>query len=129
MCSISDTAALCSLSLSLDAVDLHVVRDENVTVTPGTSQVGLSCEMSLYRHPDTDLQWFHNGEGISNTERHRVSYSFGNGVGQFGGRDTQGSRVSTLVISETQISDSGLYTCAIRGTNVSQDIQLSVMEG
>ena len=106
-----------------------MLGNENVEIMPGTSQVGFNCEMSLYLHPDEDLQWLHDGENISDTDRHTVSYISSSGVGQFGERDTGPSRVIHLLISEPQMSDSGRYTCAIRGTNVSQDIQLSFTAG
>ena len=85
--------------------------------------------MSLYLRPDGDLQWFRDGELINATDvvRYAVSYSIGSGVGQFGGAVPQRSRVSTLRITEPQLSDSGTYTCAIRNTSHSQDIQLTVV--
>lgn len=84
--------------------------------------------MSIYIHPDEDLEWYFNGELIEG-EKYTVSYSFGGGVGQFGGNLNQPSRVSTLYISQPQVSDSGTYTCAIRDTENSQDIQLTVIPG
>ena len=113
--------------LTIYLVDLQVVDNETVEATTDTAQVGLHCDMSLYIHPDEDLQWLHNGQLLtSGTDRHTISYRNSHGVGQFGGQETGASRESTLVISQPQISDSGHYTCAISGTNVSQDIQLSI---
>ena len=105
-----------------------MVGNESIAVSTEIPQVSLHCEMSLYLRPDQDLQWFLHGD-IIDSDRHSVSYGIGSGLGQFGGQVTQSSRVSTLVISEPQTSDSGNYTCAIRGTGVSQDIQLSVLTG
>ena len=85
--------------------------------------------MSLYLRPDEHLQWFRGGQLIMSSKRHTIIYSSGNGVGQFGGSEVGSSRVSTLVISEPQLSDSGNYTCAIRDTEHSQDIELMVFKG
>ena len=118
------------LALLLYTVDLQVVGNAtNLTVSHTLPKVSLSCEMSLYVHPDEDLQWFRDGERINTTEavRYAVSYSIGSGVGQFGEPVPQRSRVSTLRITEPQLSDSGTYTCAIRNTEHSQDIELTVV--
>ena len=111
-------------------VDLQVVgNDANVTVASGIPNISLSCEMSLYIQPDENLQWFHDGGLINTTdmEQYTISYFSGNREGQNGGNVAQPSRVSTLVISEPQMFDSGTYTCAIRNTELSQDIELSVV--
>ena len=111
------------------SVDLEAVGNESIAVSTGTSTVSLYCEMSLYIHPDQDLQWFNNGEMVADSDKHSISYGIGSGLGQFGGREIQPSRVSTLEIFQPQISDSGSYTCAINNTNMSVDIQLSVLAG
>ena len=92
------------------------------------TDVSLSCEMSLYLHPDEDLQWFRGEQLITaSNDRYTVSYTNGtDGMGQFGGDAPGPSRVSTLIISEPHSSDSDTYTCAIRDTEHSQDIQLTV---
>ena len=107
--------------MELTADEVEVVIFDNAT------SVSLSCEMSLYLRPDEDLQWFRGGQLISDTnERYTITYTDGTEQGQFG-RDTVGnSRVSTLVISQPQLSDSATYTCVIRNTEQSQDIQLTV---
>lgn len=118
------------LAVLLCIVDLEVVGNEtNLTVSHELPKVPLSCEMSLYLHPDEDLQWFRDGELINKTEevRYAVSYSIGSGEGQFGGPVSNRSRVSTLLITEPQLSDSGTYTCAIRNTAHSQDIELTIV--
>ena len=90
------------------------------------TDVSLSCEMSLYLRPDRNLLWFRGGQQIMNTGRHIITYTDGDGTGQFGGNIIGSSRVSTLVITEPQLSDSGTYTCAIRNTEHSHDIELTV---
>ena len=88
----------------------------------------MSCEMSLYLRPDEDLQWFKGGQLITgHSERLSIQFSDGTGPGQFGGDTVGQSRVSILVISQPQTSDSGTYTCAIRNTEHLQDIQLTVV--
>ena len=107
---------------------VELTTSENqVSVFDNALGVSLSCEMSLYLRPDEDLQWFRGGQLItSGSGRHSITYTDGSGLGQFGGDDLGSSRVSTLVISQPQTSDSGTYTCAIRNTQHSQDIQLTV---
>ena len=107
--------------VNLEAYDSEVSAFDNAT------GVSLSCEMSLYLRPDEDLQWFRGGQLItSGSGRHSITYTDGSGLGRFGGDDLGSSRVSTLVISQPQTSDSGTYTCAIRNTQHSQDLQLTV---
>ena len=100
--------------------------ETQVSTFDNTTQVSLSCEMSLYLRPDEDLQWFRDDQLISTSGRHSVSYTDGSGMGQIGGDTIGSSRVSTLVISQPETSDSGTYTCAIRNTQHSQNIQLAV---
>ena len=107
-------------------LEAYPTKSNDVYVSDNETDVSLSCEMSLYLRPERDLQWFRGGQQIMNTGRHMITYTDGNGMGQFGGNTIGSSRVSTLVISEPQLSDSGTYTCAIRNTEVSQDIELTV---
>ena len=91
------------------------------------TQVTLSCEMSLYIHPDENLRWYRAGEEIStDSGRFTIEYSNGNLLGQFGDNTIGSSRVSTLVVSQPRVSDSDTYTCAIINTQHEQDIQLIV---
>ena len=105
------------------------VSETQVSTFNNATQVSLSCEMSLYLRPDEDLQWFRDDQLISTSGRHSISYTDGSGMGQIGGNAITSSRVSTLVISQPETSDSGTYTCAMRNTQHSQDIQLAVEEG
>ena len=103
------------------------VSESEASTFDNVSQVSMSCEMSLYLRPDEDLQWFRGGQLITgDCERLSIQFSDGTAQGQLGGDTIGQSRVSTLVISQPQISDSGTYTCAIRNTEHSQDIQLTV---
>ena len=101
--------------------------DSDISTFDNATGVSLSCEMSLYLRPDEDLQWFRDGQSItSGSGRHSITYTDGSGEGQFGGNAIGSSRISTLVISQPQTTDSGTYTCAIRNTQHSQDIELAV---
>ena len=111
-------------------VGLRVVGNQTNRLVHNESSVAeLTCEMTLYLRPDEDLQWFKDGELINGTERHTISYSYGSGQGQSGGRTTGPSRLTTLNISEPQLADSGIYTCAIRDTDQSEDIQITIVQG
>ena len=110
-----------SLTVELTADEPDVITFDNVT------NISLSCEMSLYLHPDADLQWFRERQLITtDNERHTITYTNGSKLGQFGETKLGPSRISTLVISEPHLFDSANYTCAIRNTEHSQDIQLTV---
>ena len=103
------------------------MNQSNVFVRDNVTEVAISCEMSLYLRPDEDMQWFREGQLINtNTERHTITSTNGSKLGQFRETEVGPSRISTLVISEPQLSDSANYTCAIRNTEHSQDIQLTV---
>ena len=107
--------------MELASIETEISTFDNAT------GVSLSCEMSLYLRPDEDLQWFRDGQSItSGSGRHSITYTDGSGEGQFGGDAIGSSRISTLVISQPQTTDSGTYTCAIRNTQHSQGIELAV---
>ena len=108
-------------TVKLSAENLEVLTFDNAT------EVALSCEMSLYLRPDEDLQWFRGEQQItSDAAKHTITYTDGSGQGQFGEDAIGPSRVSTLVISQPQMSDSATYTCAIRNTDQSHEIELTV---
>ena len=107
--------------MELASIETEISTFDNAT------GVSLSCEMSLYLRPDEDLQWFRDGQSItSGSGRHSITYTDGSGEGQFGENAIGSSRISTLVISQPQTTDSGTYTCAIRNTQHSQNIGLAV---
>ncbi len=85
--------------------------------------------MAGYLHPDDSLQWFRMGEIINgSSSRHQVKYSIGDRIAQNGGDELTKSRVSALVIQDPEMEDSGVYTCQIKNTDVSSEINLSVLE-
>ena len=100
--------------------------EQEITTFDNVTNVSLCCEMSLYLRPDENLQWFRGGQQIMNTDRHTITYTDGTGIGHFGEDTVGSSRISTLVISEPRLSDSGTYTCAIINTEHSQDIELTI---
>ena len=105
------------------------VNISEVHTFDNATEVELSCEMSLYLRPDEDLQWFKDGERIVSGNRYIIIYTNGSrNRGQFGGTALVPTRVSTLIISEPQLSDSATYTCAIQDTVQSQNIALTVEE-
>ena len=108
-------------------LDVYPKNQHIIATFDNATEVSMSCEMSLYLHPDENLQWYRGGEVIAaDTERHTITYTNGTALGQFGDDFVGPSRVSTLVISQPQMSDSDTYTCAIINTQHSQDIQLIV---
>ena len=99
----------------------------NITVADNETEVKLSCEMSEYIHPDEDLKWFKGEKLLTNGSKYAITYHNGSGHGQNGRYKIGLSRMSMLVISEPQITDAGIYTCNIRGTNQSIITLLSVV--
>ena len=104
------------------------VEDDDIVVFDNATNMSMSCEMSLYLRPDEDLQWFRGEEMISgDSERYTITYTDGTPMmGQFGGDSVGPSRLSTLVISQPQMSDSDRYTCAILNTDHRVEMQLTV---
>ena len=101
----------------------------NVSVHNKVSMAYLTCEMALYLRPIEDLHWLKNGTLITSADKYSISYSYGSGKGQFGGSESGASQLSTLTISNLQLNDSGIYTCAINNTGEAVDIQLDVVLG
>ena len=82
-------------------------------ISNGTESIELRCEMSGYIEPDTNLQWFRNGERITGDgdEKYDIHFEEGNKLSIFNGVETQ-SRVSVLVVLDfQQPSDAGCYEC------------------
>ena len=103
----------------------------NATMDDGT--VALECEMRAYIRPDSSLIWEEpDGWRITGgTGKYRITFSDGlpltaaNGSGYL-----VPSRVSTLVISNPEPSDTGTYTCRVVGiSNAVVAIDLLVVDG
>ena len=106
--------------------------NSSLTVNVSLSEVELQCDMAAYIRPDEDFQWLQNGTLLStgSGSKHSVSFKEGDRPAQNGGvRGETKSRVSSLVISSLELSDSGRYTCQVAGTTASADIDLSVVGG
>ena len=107
----------------------------SLTVDVSLSEVELQCQcdMAAYIRPDEDFQWLQNGTLLStgSGSKYSVSFKEGDRPAQNRGavRGETKSRVSSLVISSLELSDSGRYTCQVAGTTASTDIDLSVVGG
>ena len=90
------------------------------------TSVELSCEMIDHVRPDGLFQWF----GPDN-QRITNGVSYTDGIEQVDGsvppRPVDTTRISTLIISNPDTSDSGNYTCRVEGTNISAVIELLVV--
>ncbi len=117
------------LQYILSAVSLTTDLDTQVAVNDTESEVHLSCEMTLFIREDKDLQWFKDGLLItSGTDRYTVTYRDGTpSASQKGGTEFLPGRVAVLTISNPVEDDSGIYSCAVAGTEESVDFQLSVV--
>lgn len=101
-----------------------------VSVSEGVAQAVLSCEMRDFIRPDEDLEWYKGDTRIHNEVTPRITIDY-NSEGlphsaQRGSNITVPGRVSTLTVENPTTADSDVYSCRIRGTIVSVDIQLSV---
>ena len=82
--------------------------------------VALQCEMRAFIQPDSSLIW--EGPGgqriTGGTDKHQITFSDGSpDAAANGGAALVPSRVSTLTISNSELSDAGIYTCTVMGTS------------
>ena len=88
-------------------------------------QFGLTCDMSGYIRPDTDIQWRRGEEMITANDKYSITYIEGfsdtavNGV-------MVSSRITFLTIFDVTDSDEGTYTCFVQGTDAEATVQLSI---
>ena len=101
-----------------------------VNATMDDSTVALECEMRAYIRPDSSLIWEGPGDQriVSGTDKHQITFSDGSqGTAAKGSGALVPSRVSILVISNSEPSDTGTYTCRVVGvTNAVVAIDLLV---
>ena len=96
--------------------------------TTSDATVELSCEMSAFIRPDTSLIWEGpDNQILANGMKHQITFSNGS---RYTAVDGSGrlvpSRVSTLIISNPDKSDQGVYTCSIMGTNATIDLVIMI---
>ena len=88
-------------------------------------EAGMTCLMSGYIRPDTDIQWRRGEEMITANDKYSITYTAGisntavNGV-------MVSSRFTTLTISDVTDSDEGTYNCFVQGTDAEDTVQLNV---
>ena len=89
------------------------------------TSVELSCEMIDHVRPDDLFQWF----GPDN-QRITNGVSYTEGIEQVDGsipsRPVDTTIISTLIITNPEISNSGNYTCRVEGTDALAVIELFV---
>ena len=99
----------------------------STTRTVGGSAT-LNCQMSRYLRPDADFLWRKGNQSISNDSRHSITYR--DLVDDKGQRRVKTpSRGSSLTFSDLQLVDAGSYTCFVRDTDSSADVNLLVNPG
>lgn len=110
----------------------HTVNIEslarNVRATEGSMAL-LKCEMKGYIQEDEDIQWFKEEERIYDGTQQRFFITYEDGTpnsAQYGRNTTVPGRVSILQILPTTLSDSGIYTCKIKGTTALSNVTLEV---
>ena len=87
----------------------------------------LACEMHGFIRSDSDFLWMKGNETLENSDRITIIIFDGAAMrGQFGGTEPVVSRVSSLMIADTEESDEGIYTCFVAGTVVKERVHLTV---
>ena len=110
------------VQLTASRSSVEVMYNKNVS-----KSVELQCEASGYIHPDSDIQWFKNGQPIANGGRYSIVFSDGRpDAAQTGYNETSPSRVSTLTIDNVEESDSGTYRCQSLATGEAASTHLYV---
>ena len=91
--------------------------------------VQLGCEMKGFLRPDEDILWYKEHQLLAPTEGgiYSVAVKDGTpGAGQDGRNETVHSRLSVLSIKHPKASDSGVYSCKVRGTEAETNIFMTV---
>ena len=98
------------------AATLKIIGAPNVTSNTSALKVELRCEVSRFGQVAANLQWFKEGRALDTHQPAKyiiVSPETTDGV-------------STLSISELSVSDSGLYYCKLKGTDIYDRVLLQI---
>ena len=94
-------------------------------------EIRLGCDLAGYIREDSTILWFDPSNetiGMAGGSKYEVEYTKGVHVAQIGELETMSSKVSSIVISDPELSDSGVYTCRLEGTGISDEVNLTVLE-
>ena len=111
------------------AVSLDAVQDVMAVTEGSTESVQLGCEMKGFLRPDEDLLWYKEHQLLIPSEGGRYSVTIKDGTlgaGQDGRNETVHSRLSVLNIKHPTASDSGVFSCKVRGTEAKANIFMTV---
>ncbi len=100
-----------------------------VVATTDDSTVTLHCEMRAFIRPDSSLIWEGLGGQINTTgtEKYQITFSDGSPrAAANGGALLVPSQVSTLTITNPELSDADTYICTVMGTSESVTMQVMV---
>ena len=92
-----------------------------------TTDVGMHCRMTRYLRPDSQFLWRKGSETISSGSRIAIQYSdlqWSDMTGQLG--TPTPTRLSSLIISDSQLSDSKIYTCFVSDSSAMAEVRLLV---
>ena len=92
--------------------------------------VSMTCDFSGYLPGDYDITWTDpEGVALTSSGRHAISIADGLNQSQSGGESPGPSVLSTLTISDVELTDEGTYTCSMMGLSGAQlmgSIELTV---
>ena len=83
--------------------------------------------MTRYLRPDSQFLWRKGSKTVSSGSRITIQYRDLPGSDMTGQLGTPTpTRLSSLIISNSQISDSGIYTCFVSGSSAMAELSLLV---
>jgi len=92
------------------------------------NKVVLNCGMTRYLRPDDQFLWKKGSDMITNGSRFTIQYRNldSDSAGQL--TTARSTRISSLIISDSQLSDSGNYTCFVSNTNAMGEVSLLITD-